>query len=126
MTDPKGNIAQAYRMKLGRVTTPGGAAGANAAQTVAATVGKLGPLPDGVYTLESTVDCYVLQVGVALFEDPLDAAELAGEGVKVPAGAEVSFNVDASPESDGYLLWVRIGDADGEISVNDRTNARRE
>jgi hypothetical protein len=122
------NEEQARAAKLGRVTTPGGVLGENVEQDIAVTVGKLGPLPDGQYTLEATVKCYVLQCDKAYADTNPSAATVKAEGVIVPAGAEVTFNVDApigdAAKGDGYLLWVR-DTVDGKLRINDRTTARR-
>lgn len=109
--------------KMGQTTTPGGADGDNAPQTVDNTVRSLGPLEAGWYTLEASVACHVLQGNLIMTTDNVPTAgELADEGLSVPATTEVEFSVDGI--GDEYLIWTR-STMSGTLKVNTRTRPGR-
>ncbi|MFH0901905.1 MAG: hypothetical protein V2A73_14845 [Pseudomonadota bacterium] len=103
--------------KLGGITSPGGGAGENAAQTITATKQTIGPLSEGEYSIVGDQDLYAVQ-GIAAAVAALDAAAIAAQGVEIPAVTEVPFTVGSN---DGYVAWVRKS-ADGtNLRINRRS-----
>lgn len=107
------------RLKLGPITTPTGAAGNNAVQTVTAAKNTIGPLLPGWYTFKPTKACYVLQGPIGILDAGLNTAALIARGVHVADNESVEFSVD----QDGYLAWVRVSE-DGTVRINSRSDSR--
>jgi hypothetical protein len=122
---------------LGPMTTPGGATGgagsANSAQTATDLVQVVGPLPPGVYTIESDVELRAVQGTAAKLvsgsptASPLVPATaltptaLRQIGARIPPSpVEVKF---VSKPNANYFAWVKkLGAADGaDVRIHYRT-----
>lgn len=108
------NEYQLTRSKLGPLRSPAAAAGDAAEQTVTGQVQKLGPLPDGAYTIESSVVAYAQQGGPSV-----DRGFSAPQGVKLAPDTPETFLVEGP--HDAYVVWVSA-EADGKLRINDRTD----
>lgn len=109
--------------KFGRVTSTGYSGGDNVHPTVTGTKQTLGPLPAGVYSVESTVEMYIVNGTKAAIEAAaLNAAALRIQGTHLPADTEAHPLMIG--DSDGYLAWAKAADADdGELIITDRSRS---
>lgn len=114
---PPDNETQRSAAKLGPRVKSGTFTVDNTARSLA-DEGISGPLPDGHYTFEPSVDTWALQCVAGVTPD---ATMLANEGVFCPADRETEFNVDAT---DGFLFWTRVGSTNGTARPHRRDKAK--
>ena len=111
------NVTQAYEQKIGPMTTPGGPAGAENAQTIEDVVRVLGPLADGQYQLDALGgEARILQ-GKQSVLAALSKAQLRQLGWLVRSGEGLTCNTDPNQDAIAYVSNVDAGG--GTLEVHD-------